>query len=38
MPLIQQAVKRGLGEGRIENIEVAGTSIEEVKERFSQFH
>jgi uncharacterized protein (DUF362 family) len=34
MPIIQQAVKRGLGEGNIENIKVLGSSIESVKERF----
>jgi uncharacterized protein (DUF362 family) len=34
MPIIQQAVSRGLGEGNIQNIEVLGASIESLKEKF----
>jgi uncharacterized protein (DUF362 family) len=34
MPLIQQAISRGLGEGNIKKIEVLGTPIESLKERF----
>ena len=34
MPIIQQAIKRGLGEGDIRKIEVLGTSIEDLKARF----
>ncbi len=33
MPIIQEAVKRGLGEGDIEKIEVLGESIEALKEK-----
>jgi len=36
MSLIQQAVKRGLGEGDIRNIEVLGTPFENLKERIQQ--
>lgn len=36
MAVIQEAVKRGLGEGNIEKIEVLGSSIDSLKERFSQ--
>jgi uncharacterized protein (DUF362 family) len=35
MPVIQEAVKRGLGEGCLEKIEILGTPIEIVKEKFS---
>jgi len=35
MPVIQEAIKRGLGEGRLEKIEILGTPIEIVKEKFS---
>jgi len=36
MPLIQEAIKRGLGEGNTEKIEILGLSIESVKERFTK--
>jgi uncharacterized protein (DUF362 family) len=36
MPIIQEAVKRGLGEGNVEKIQVLGTPIESLKERFAQ--
>jgi len=32
MPVTQEFVKRGLGEGNIENIKVVGTSLENIKE------
>jgi len=34
MPVIQEAMKRGLGEGDIEKIEILGNSIENLKEKF----
>ena len=34
MPVIQEFVKRGLGEGMLENIEVVGASFERLKEKF----
>ncbi|MGD8505288.1 MAG: DUF362 domain-containing protein [Candidatus Bathyarchaeota archaeon] len=34
MPVIQEAVNRGLGEGDVTEIEVLGNSIESLKERF----
>jgi len=34
MPVIQEAVKRGLGEGDIKKIEVLGNSIESLREKF----
>ena len=34
MPVIQEAMNRGLGEGNIERIEVVGKSIESLQERF----
>ncbi len=34
MPVIQEFVKRGLGEGDLENIEIVGTSFESLKEKF----
>jgi len=34
MPIIQEAMKRGLGEGQLENIKVVGKPFEEVKEKF----
>jgi len=34
MPVIQEFVKRGLGEGSLENIEVVGASFERLQERF----
>jgi len=36
MPVIQEAVKRGLGEGDIKNIEVLGTSFGNIKEKIHQ--
>jgi len=33
-PVIQEFVRRGLGEGSLENIEVVGTSFEGIKKRF----
>jgi uncharacterized protein (DUF362 family) len=35
MPVIREAIKRDLGEGDIEQIEVLGTPFEDVQERFS---
>ena len=35
MPIIQEAVKRGLGEGNIERIQVVGNSIGSLQERFA---
>lgn len=34
MPIIQEAAKRGLGEGNVDNIEILGTPIEDLKDRF----
>jgi len=34
MPVIQEFVKRGLGEGDLENIEIVGASFERLKEKF----
>ena len=34
MPVLQEFVKRGLGEGDLRNIEIVGTSFESLKERF----
>jgi uncharacterized protein (DUF362 family) len=34
MPVIQEFVKRGLGEGDMRNIEVAGTSLESIKSKY----
>ncbi len=36
MPVIQEAMKRGLGEGDVEKIRVLGNSIESLKEKFRQ--
>jgi len=36
MPVIQKAVKRGLGEGNLRKIEVVGVSFQNLKERFRQ--
>ncbi len=36
MPVIQEAMKRGLGEGDVENIKVLGKPIESLKEKFRQ--
>jgi len=35
MPVIQEAMNRGLGEGDLEKIEVLGNSLENMKEKFS---
>ena len=35
MPVIQEFVKRGLGEGNLEKIEIVGTSFESLKEKFA---
>jgi len=35
MPILKEAIKRGLGEGDMENIKILGSSIESIKERFS---
>jgi uncharacterized protein (DUF362 family) len=36
VPVIKEAVKRGLGEGDISKIEVLGSSLDDLKERFKQ--
>jgi len=36
MPLIQEAIKRGLGEGDVNQIEVLGSSLKSLKERIHQ--
>ena len=36
MPIIQEAADRGLGEGNINNIEILGTPIEDLKARFQE--
>ena len=36
MPIIQEAARRGLGEGNIDNIEILGKSIEDLKDRFQE--
>lgn len=36
MPIIQEAAKRGLGEGNVDNIEILGTPIEDLKDRFQE--
>ena len=36
MPVIQEAMKRGLGEGNIEKIEIRGNSVESIQERLSK--
>jgi len=36
MPLIKEAMKRGLGEGNLNKIKVLGNSVESLKERFRQ--
>lgn len=38
MPTIQEAAKRGLGEGDLEKIEVLGASLDNIKEKFSSAH
>jgi uncharacterized protein (DUF362 family) len=35
MPVIQEFVKRGLGEGYMKNIEIVGASFESIKEKFA---
>ena len=35
MPVIQEAVERGLGKGHLEKIEILGTPIDSVKKKFS---
>ena len=35
MPILKETVKRRLGEGNIDNIEIVGTSLEKVREEFS---
>jgi len=35
MPLLKETVKRHLGEGNIDNIEIVGSSLEKVREEFS---
>jgi uncharacterized protein (DUF362 family) len=35
MPVLHEAVKRGLGEGNLENIKILGSSFEDVEEKFS---
>ncbi|MCJ7699021.1 hypothetical protein MUO56_02055 [Candidatus Bathyarchaeota archaeon] len=35
MPILKETVKRHLGEGNIDNIEIVGTSLEKVREEFS---
>ena len=34
MPVVQEAINRGLGEGDISKIEILGKSIESIKEKF----
>ncbi len=36
IPIIKEAMKRGIGEGHIDKIQVFGTSVENLKERFAQ--
>ncbi len=36
MPIIQEFAKRGLGEGDLKNIEIVGTTLESLRERFKQ--
>jgi uncharacterized protein (DUF362 family) len=38
MSIIQEAVKRGLGEGDLKNIEILGASFDNIKEKFSPAH
>ena len=35
MPVIQEAIERGLGEGHLEKIEILGTPIDSIKKKFS---
>jgi hypothetical protein len=34
MPIIKEFVKRGLGEGDIEHVEIVGASFESVRDKF----
>jgi len=36
IPIIKEAMKRGIGEGRIDKVQVLGASVENLKERFAQ--
>ena len=36
MPIIQEFVKRGLGEGDLKNIEIVGTTLESLRKKFKQ--
>jgi uncharacterized protein (DUF362 family) len=36
MPILQEAINRGLGEGDIEKIKILGTTIERVREKFNR--
>jgi len=36
MPVIQEAMNRGLGEGNVKKIEVLGSSVESLKEKLCQ--
>lgn len=36
MPVIREAIKRGLGEGNIDNIEILGNSIESVRDKLAR--
>lgn len=36
MPILQEAIKRGLGEGDVEKIQILGASIEAIKEKLRQ--
>jgi len=36
LPIIQEAVKRGLGEGNMKKIEIVGASLESIDEKFSE--
>jgi uncharacterized protein (DUF362 family) len=38
MPIIQEAMKRGLGEGNLERIEILGEPFERVRSRFQALH
>jgi len=38
MPVIQEAMKRGLGEGDVKKIEVLGNSVESLREKFPNLH
>ncbi len=36
IPIIKEAMKRGIGEGRIDKIQVLGAAVENLKEKFAQ--